>query len=87
VLRSRCPDLPDDVIPHVLRYTWNDNFSKSMDATNTSPEHEQKMRSRLMGWKPTSNTAMTYNRRHIERRARKASLEMQEKMVKPKNGV
>lgn len=81
-LRERCPDLPDDVVPHVLRHTWNDNFSLAMDDSGTSPEKEQKMRSRLMGWKPTSNTAETYTRRATERRARKASLEMQEKMVK-----
>lgn len=81
-LRERCPDLPDDVMPHVLRHTWNDNFSIAMDDSGTAPENEQKMRSRLMGWKPTSKTAETYNRRATERRARKASLEMQEKMVK-----
>lgn len=82
VLRERCPDLPDELKPHVLRHTWNDNFSLAMDASGTAPENEQKMRSRLMGWKPTSKTAETYNRRATERRARKASLELQEKMVK-----
>lgn len=81
-LRERCPDLPDDVKPHVLRHTWNDNFSIAMDDSSTAPENEQKMRSRLMGWKPTSKTAETYNRRATERRARKASLEIQEKMVR-----
>jgi hypothetical protein len=66
-----------------LRHTWNDNFSKKMDEDQASPEDEQKLRSRLMGWNPTSDTAATYTRRTIERRARKASLEMQEKMLKP----
>jgi integrase len=83
VLRERCPDLPEETFPHALRHTWNDNFSKKMDEDQASPEDEQKLRSRLMGWNPTSDTAATYTRRTIERRARKASLEMQEKMLKP----
>jgi integrase len=84
-LRKRCPELPDEIFPHLLRHTWNDNFSIEMDAQEIKAEHEQKMRSRLMGWSPTSKTAALYTRRHTQRAARKASLGLQEKMVKPKH--
>ncbi|KAA1014930.1 tyrosine-type recombinase/integrase [Paraburkholderia panacisoli] len=83
VLRQRCPDLPEEVFPHAIRHTWNDNFSKTMDEQGETSEHEKKMRSRLMGWNPSSETADTYNKRHIERKSKKASIELQQKMVIP----
>jgi hypothetical protein len=49
------------------------------------PEKEKKTRSHLMGWSETSGTAETYTRREIERKARVASLQLQNKMVKPHN--
>lgn len=76
-LRSKCPDLPRELSPHVLRHTWNDRFSELMDKHRISEETEQKMRSRLMGWSETSNTAVIYTRRHIQRKAREASLQLQ----------
>ena len=56
-LRRKCPDLPGELTPHVLRHTWNDLFSEEMDKNKVSEETEKKMRSRLMGWSETSNTA------------------------------
>ena len=79
-LRRKCPDLPEQLTPHVLRHTWNDNFSEVMDKQQVSEEAERKMRSRLMGWSETSNTAATYTRRHVQRKARDASLELQKKL-------
>jgi len=87
VLRQKCPDLPDDVFPHILRHTWNDNFSIKMDEQGVSPEHESKIRSRLMGWNPTSKTAAIYQRRTVERMAREASLKMQENMMRPEHEI
>ena len=80
VLRRGCPDLPDDLSPHVLRHTWNDRFSALMDKQKVSEEAEKKMRSRLMGWSETSGTAAVYTRRHVQRKARAASLELQERL-------
>jgi integrase len=79
-LRRNCRDLPEELSPHVLRHTWNDNFSEVMDKQQVSEETERKMRSRLMGWSETSNTAATYTRRHVQRKARDASLELQRKL-------
>ncbi|HEY0938803.1 MAG TPA: site-specific integrase [Steroidobacter sp.] len=82
VLRRKCPDLPDDLSPHVLRHTWNDHFSEIMDQQGVSEETEKKMRSRLMGWSETSGTAAIYTRRHVQRKAREVSLAMQRKLNK-----
>lgn len=76
-LRTRIADLPDDLVPHVLRHTWNDKFSAAMDRTKTPEADEQKMRSFLMGWSETSDTARTYTRRHVRQKANEVSLKLQ----------
>lgn len=80
-LRTRIPDLPDDLSPHVLRHTWNDNFSAVMDRNKSADNDEQKMRSFLMGWSETSGTAIKYTRRHVRQKANQASLLMQSEMT------
>ncbi|RMQ38913.1 Integrase protein [Pseudomonas amygdali pv. mori] len=50
----------DTVTPHVLRHTWNDRFSELMDKAKVSEADEERMRSFLMGWAPTSKTSMDY---------------------------
>ena len=81
VLRTKCPDLPAGLTAHVVRHTWNDEFTAEMEEAGISDEMAEKMRSYIMGWSPTSKTASTCTRRGIEERARKASLDMQSKMV------
>ncbi|MBN2680050.1 site-specific integrase [Acidithiobacillus montserratensis] len=81
-LRVKCPSLPANLSPHVLRHTWNDEFSLMMDANKVDAELEKKMRSRLMGWSEHSNTAATYTRRHIQRKANEALLGMQRNLTK-----
>ncbi len=81
VLRIACPDLPKELSPHLLRHTWNDMFSRQMDEARVASAEEQKYRSYLMGWSPISDHAAVYTRRHIRRRAREASLAMQEKVL------
>lgn len=80
-LRRRFPELAD-VHPHLFRHTWNDDFSEQMDREKVGEEREQKMRSLLMGWAPTSGTAATYTRRHVERKANEASLSMQNRSTR-----
>ena len=61
---------------HAFRHSWNYSFSKALDEStgDHSPEKEEKMRSYLMGWKETSGTAATYNRRHTKEKAKEAIL-------------
>jgi len=82
VLRSKCPDLPKNIFPHIFRHTWNDRFSEEMDAKRVGAETEKKTRSFLMGWSETSGTATTYTRRHIKKKAAKASLKLQEGLMR-----
>lgn len=74
----------EELVPHVLRHTFNENLSKQMEADKIEEADEVKIRSELNGWNPTSGTAATYTKRTIQRRARKASLALQENQpVKP----
>jgi integrase len=82
VLRSKCPDLPPSLSPHVLRHTWNDRFSDEMEKQRVPEETEKKTRSYLMGWSETSGMAATYTRRYIRKKAQQASLAMQESMLR-----
>lgn len=81
-LRDRCLDLPN-IFPHLFRHTFNFNFSNIADEQNIDPEKEKKIRSQLMGWSETSNTAKIYTRREIQRKARSASIDLQNKMELP----
>jgi integrase len=81
VLRKKVRGISKTLSPHVLRHTWNDLFSDKMDENKITEEQEKKMRSYLMGWSEKSDTAGTYTRRTIRRRANAASLELQKKMI------
>jgi len=67
---------------HSLRHHWNYTFSKNADTRNVSPAEEERTRSFLMGWKPTSGTAAGYNKRRTKERAAAATLGIQETHLK-----
>ncbi|EGI8358196.1 site-specific integrase [Salmonella enterica] len=73
---------------HTFRHNWNYIFSKTLDENEEkcSPEREEQIRSYLMGWKETSGTAATYNKRHIKEKAREAILEFQNGIIN-KGGI
>lgn len=79
-LRQHCPELPENICPHLLRHTWNDLFSEEIDRNDVSSTLEEKLRSRLMGWSETSGMATVYNQRHIKKKATVVSLKMQKKL-------
>ncbi|AEC21385.1 integrase family protein [Pusillimonas sp. T7-7] len=81
VLRSSGNDLPVLLFAHLLRHTWNDNFSRQMDKNEVPEDKERKYRSYLMGWSETSGTAATYTRRHTRKVAEKISLSMQARVI------
>lgn len=73
---------------HALRHHWNYSFSLAMDAQGVSPEREAKARSYIMGWNETSDSAITYNKRHTKQQAAVAVLALQNKhLKKPRNEV
>lgn len=67
-LKSKFCDLPADLSPHVLRHTWNDEFSRQLDGKNIGETREVQMRNYLMGWSQTSATAGTYTKRFVQKR-------------------
>lgn len=77
VLRKKCPDLPKELVPHVLRHSANDAFSKKMDEKGISDTTEQNLRSFTFGWNPKSSTAKNYTKRRIREQATEASLDIQ----------
>lgn len=81
VLKSKFPEIEDQLFPHIFRHTWNDNFSEEMDRNNVNEVNEQKLRSYLMGWSETSGTAATYTKRHVRKKAQAASLELQKNIM------
>jgi len=82
ILRKKVEAFPSNLSPHVLRHTWNDIFSERMEEKKITEEKEKKIRSYLMGWSPTSDTAATYTRRYVRKKAQEVSLEMQRKLIK-----
>jgi len=82
VLREKVPELPDDFTAHVLRHTWNDNFSEECDETGVDEEIEKKTRCYLNGWKKGSRSADVYTQRYVKRKAQEVSLRRQEKISK-----
>lgn len=83
-LREKVTELPRDLTSHVLRHTWNDNFSEECDESGIDEETEMKTRCYLNGWKDGSKSAAVYTRRFIKRKGQEVSLKMQEKIAKGK---
>ncbi len=85
VLRETIPELPRELSAHVLRHTWNDNFSEQCDVLGIPEEIEKQTRNYLMGWNKLSRTAEIYTYRFVKRKASEVSLKMQERLVKGKS--
>jgi len=85
--RDAVPELKG-VSPHSLRHHMNYRISKFIDEkfAHLSPEERQKkdeiIRSYQMGWSPTGNQQVTYNRRYHIEQANEASLERANKYEK-----
>ncbi|MCT7628392.1 tyrosine-type recombinase/integrase [Aliarcobacter butzleri] len=81
-LRQKFPTLPEDFTAHILRHTWNDNFSKLMDKKGIPEEREQQIRNYQMGWRDGSKMAENYTKRHTREKANEVINEMAEKLFK-----
>lgn len=69
---------------HQLRHAWNEKFSEFMDSMDNplTEERQEEMRSHMMGWRPGSGTAATYNKRFMRKKGHEAALKLQEGMVR-----
>jgi len=70
---------------HALRHHWNYTFSALIDSKGVSSEQDEKIRSYLMGWSETSESARIYNARHIKKKAAESVLEFQNNNLKKYN--
>lgn len=81
----RIKGLPNNLSPHLLRYTWNDLFSEMWArqvASEKYPEREamnreKQLRRYMQGWSENSKMPQKYARHYIETEANKVGLEMQ----------
>lgn len=76
-IKNKFPSRFERLSAHILRHTWNDKFSEVMDKHGVGEAKEEEARSYAMGWKPGSDTAKVYTRRHVRKKANEVSLELQ----------
>jgi integrase len=82
-LREKVDGLPNDLSPHVLRHSWNDEFSEKVDEEGLPQSEEERLRNYQMGWSSTSKMGAHYSKRHTQKQARRISLKMQSKLPTP----
>jgi integrase len=85
-LRAMFPELPSNLSAHLLRHTWNDNYSIQIDKNSVSATDEIRTRSYLMGWSETSGTAARYTQRSIRKRSAEHSRASQARLLEKKHG-
>lgn len=76
-LQLHCAEVGSAFSSHVLRHTWNEDFSEIADRAKMSPEDERRARNHAMGWSEASRSADTYLHRRTRRMATLASIEIQ----------
>lgn len=80
-LRLHHPQLGDDLSCHVLRHSWNEDFSEIADRAKLSTEDERRARNHAMGWSETSRSADVYLTRRTRRLAADASMKIQRHVI------
>ena len=80
-LRRAFPTL-GPVTAHVLRHTWNEQFSDDADEIGMDPDEERRVRIELMGWSPTSAMPDYYLRRKTIAKAAETSEAMQRRVMR-----
>ncbi len=79
-VRQACPGLPVTLTSHVMRHSWNEQFSKQADALGLTEVDEQQARNQQMGWSEYSKMAATYTRRHTAKKGNELSMNLQKKL-------
>ncbi|WP_419952079.1 tyrosine-type recombinase/integrase [Methylobacterium sp.] len=72
--------VPADLTAHKLRHTWNDRFSKLVDADlaeNLRTEMATRVRNFLNGWKASSTQGERYTHRFVEEKGHEMMLKLQ----------
>ncbi len=85
-LREAHPQLKP-VSAHVLRHTWNEDFSAFADEVGMDRDDEDRTRRDLMGWSLHSKMPAVYGRRRTVAKANQFSMAMQRRMLGLADGV
>ncbi|MBJ3784185.1 tyrosine-type recombinase/integrase [Devosia sediminis] len=85
LLRSRVKGLPADLVTHHLRHSANDRFSDYAEAAGMDEAEERLVRNYMFGWNKNSSQGERYSRRSTRKKAQKAALAMQSKLVEGGN--
>lgn len=85
-LRDRHPAFRESLTSHVLRHTWNEQFSDVVDRAGLTSDDERRARNHAMGWSDTSTSADYYLKRRIQRQATEASVNIQQRLMEPSKG-
>jgi integrase len=83
-LREKRPGVSETISSHVLRHTWNEDFSDVADKAGLSEGDERRARVHAMGWSETSTSADHYLKRRTRRQAAAASIRIQQAVI-PEN--
>jgi integrase len=83
-LREKHPEVSETISSHVLRHTWNEDFSDVADKAGLSEGDERRARVHAMGWSETSTSADHYLKRRTRRQAAAASIRIQQAVI-PEN--
>lgn len=85
-LRKKHPDVGEKLSSHVLRHTWNEDFSEIADKAGLSEEDERRGRIHAMGWSDTSKSAEDYLKRRTRRVATEVSVKIQQAVIDKSKG-
>ena len=66
--------------PHILRHTFNDDFSETLERSGCSQEKAKEQRNYVNGWTPNSSQGTRYNRRFVEKKSQETLLEHQRRL-------
>ncbi|BCQ29274.1 hypothetical protein NK8_74640 (plasmid) [Caballeronia sp. NK8] len=80
-LRNKHPGVGGNLSSHVLRHTWNEDFSEVADHAGLSEEDERRGRIHAMGWSATSASAEHYLKRRTRRVATEVSIRIQQAVI------
>lgn len=80
-IRQRHPSVGEALTSHVLRHTWNEEFSDVADHVGLTEDDERRARNHAMGWSEFSKSADHYLKRRTSCIATEASIRIQQSVV------
>lgn len=80
-LRERQPNVGEALTSHVLRHTWNEDFSDIAEKAGLAPADESRARNHAMGWSDLSKSSDHYLKRRTRKLSTEASIRIQQSVI------